>query len=34
VRKRIGEQSAALRKVAPHLVDVDPRRPLWHFPPF
>jgi hypothetical protein len=34
VRKRITEQSAALRKVAPHLVDVDPRRPLWSFLPF
>ena len=34
VRKRIGEQSAALRKVVPHLVDVDPGAPVWRFLPF
>jgi hypothetical protein len=34
VRKRVSEQSAALRKVVPHLADVDPQRPLWHFLPF
>ncbi|MFS8102024.1 hypothetical protein LFM09_33340 [Lentzea alba] len=34
VRKRIGEQSAALRKVVPHLVDVDPKPPVWTFLPF
>lgn len=34
VRKRITEQSAALRKVAPHLEKVEPRRPLWRFLPF
>ncbi|MGW6933338.1 hypothetical protein ACWGE0_25000 [Lentzea sp. NPDC054927] len=34
VRKRIGEHSAALRKVVPHLRDVQPQRPVWRFLPF